>query len=85
MLCHDEVEGVFNALKQDFTIIDVKIEFPFNCVVNQDTEANIEFVGFRVPMRFESDRHAVPSLGIDMAKSITATLDKSFDDNVGLY
>ena len=32
---HDELEAVFNTNKQMLSIINIEIEFSFNCVMNQ--------------------------------------------------
>ena len=81
---HDEVEAVLNALEEDLSVVDIDVELALEGVVDKDAGLDVNGVILAVPVGLEGNWHAVPSLRVAVAESITNGLDDSLDKNVGL-
>ena len=64
MHAHDEMEHILHTLHKNLAIINLNIEFVFNCIVNHNASLDIQLVVLVVPMRFESDWNTIPSIWI---------------------
>ena len=81
---HDKVEAVLHTLQEDFPVIDIDIEFPFQCIVHKDACLYVNVVVLTVPVGLEGHWHAVPSLGVSMSQSIADCLDDALRQHIGL-
>ena len=79
---HDPMEAVLNTLHENFTIINLDIEFVFNCIVDHNARLDIHLVVLVVPVRFESDWNTIPSVWVNVTQSITANLNDSLGKHV---
>ena len=64
---HDPMEAVLNTLHENFTIINLDIEFVFNCIVDHNACLDVHLVVLVVPVRFERDWNTIPSVWVDVA------------------
>ena len=78
---HDKVEAVLNALEEDLAIVDIDVELSLEGIMNKDAGLDVDVVIFRVPIRLEGHRHAIPTLGINVAEAISHTLDDALGQN----
>lgn len=81
---HHEVETVLNALKKDFPVVDINIEFSFESIMHKYAGLNIDIVVFIVPVGLECYRYAVPSLRVVVSESVTHASDDSLGDHMWL-
>ena len=78
---HNEVEAILNALQKESSVIDINVEFAFECVMNEHAGLNVNVVILRVPVGLEGDRHAVPSFRVRMSQPVT----HAFNDALGQH
>ena len=78
---HDEVEAVLDTLEEDLAIIDIDVELSLECIMNEDAGLNVNVVILRVPVRLEGHRHAIPTLGINVAEAVAHTLNDALGQN----
>lgn len=76
------MENVLDRLQEIFSVIDVNIEFSFNRVMNQNTSFDIHIVVFVIPVSLECNGHSVPSIGVDVSKSVTYYVDYAPSENM---
>lgn len=81
---HNELEAVVDGLEQVFPVVDLDVEFVFECVVDQHARLNVHLVEFVVPVRAEGYRDAVPALRVRMSQPITDYLDYALRQNMRL-
>ena len=81
---HQEVEAVLDALQKQLSVIDINVEFSLERIVNKDACLNVDHVILAVPVGLEGNWHAVPSVGISMAQTITHALDDTLSKDVWL-
>ena len=81
MHTHNEVKNVLDALQKVLAIINLNVELVFDCIVYQYASSNIKFITLIVPMGFECNWDAIPSVWIDVAKTFTAY----FNDSLGQH
>ena len=41
---HNEVEAILNALQKESSVIDINVEFAFECVMNEHAGLNVNVV-----------------------------------------
>ena len=78
---HDEVEAVLNALEEDLAIVDIDVELSLEGIMNKDTGLDVDVIILRVPVRLEGHRHAIPTLGVNVAEAVAHTLDDALGQN----
>ena len=78
---HDEVEAVLNALEENLAIVDIDVELSFEGIMDEDAGLDIDVVILRVPVSLESHRHAIPTLGVNVAQAVTHALDDALGQN----
>ena len=78
---HDEVEAVLDTLEEDLTIVDIDVELSLEGIMDEDTGLNVNVVILRVPVRLVGHRHAIPTLGVNMAEAVAHTLDDALGQN----
>ena len=78
---HNEVEAILNALQKESSVIDINVEFAFECVMNEHAGLNVNVVILRVPVCLECHRYAIPTLGVNVAKAVAHTLDDALGQN----
>ena len=78
------MENVLDRLQEIFSVIDVNIEFSFNRVMNQNTSFDIHIVVLVIPVSLECNGHSVPSIRVDMSKSVTYYVDYAPSENMRL-
>ena len=81
---HNEVEDVLDTLQKHFAIVNVYVEFTFDSVVNHNASPNVVVIILVIPVGLERDWNTIPSVRVDVTKSITATTDDSFGQNMWL-
>ena len=81
---HHVVKDVLNAHQKMFAIINLDIEFVFNCIVDQHTCPNVKVVVLIAPVSFERDRNSVPTIWIDVAQPLATNLDDALCQNMRL-
>lgn len=81
---HDEVEYVLNRLEQVLFVVNVDAEFALHSIMHQYARLDVKVVVFIVPVRLESNWHTIPSVGVNLAQTLSATLDAAFCKHVRL-
>ena len=66
------------------SVVNLDIELVFNSVMHQDARLDAELVVFVVPVRLERDWDTIPTVGIDVAQTVTANLDDALSHDVRL-
>ena len=82
MHTHHVMETILNTLHKDLAIVNLNLEFIFNGVMNHNARFDTSLIVLVIPMRFESDWNAFPSIWINVPKSISANLNDSFGKHV---
>ena len=77
MHTHDKVENVLYRLKQMLSVININIEFTFNCIVNKYASSNVKILVFIVPVSLKCYWNTIPSVWIDVSQSITNYTDNT--------
>jgi hypothetical protein len=78
------MEDVLNRDEQLLLVVNVNAEFTLNGIVNKNARLHIKFVVLVVPVRLESDRHALPPVGVRLAQTVAAQPDDALGQDVGL-
>eukprot|EP00356_Strombidium_inclinatum_P002479 CAMPEP_0170479510 /NCGR_PEP_ID=MMETSP0208-20121228/720_1 /TAXON_ID=197538 /ORGANISM="Strombidium inclinatum, Strain S3" /LENGTH=133 /DNA_ID=CAMNT_0010751913 /DNA_START=20 /DNA_END=418 /DNA_ORIENTATION=- len=81
---HQELEATLHTVQELSSLVDVDVEFSLQGIVDQHAGADVDVVGLRVPGRLVGDGHTVPSVGVDLAKSLSYASDHSLGEHVGL-
>ena len=84
MLIHNEGEGFFNTTEQNFLIININTELSLNGIVDENAGSNTDLIILSFPVCLEGDWNSIPSVSIDLPKSLSTSLDHSLSDEVGL-
>ena len=58
-------------------IINFDTEFAFNSIVDKDASFNIQLVVLVIPVRFECNWYTLPSVWIDVTKSVSSHFNDS--------
>ena len=83
-MTHDEVEHVLNAHKQNFPVVNIQVELPLDCVVDQHASLDVSLVILVVPMSLESDGDTLPTVRVVVSQSFTTAQDDSLGEDVRL-
>ena len=67
------------------SIINIDIELTFEGVVDKDASLNVYLIVFRLPVSFICNWYTVPTIWINMTKSLSATSDDSLSEDMWLY
>ena len=81
---HDEVENVLYRLKQMLAVINLDIELILDSIVNQYASFDVHCIVLIIPVRLESNRYAIPAVGVDVSQAVTADLNASLSKHVWL-
>ena len=84
MDAHEEVETTFDTVKQMLSVIDIKIEFSLQSIVDQDAGLDIDLVALRVPGGLVGNGDSLPPVGVDLSESLADASDNSLGQHVGL-
>ena len=72
---HDEVEAVLDALEEDLAVVDIDVELPLEGIVHQHAGLYVNVIVLRVPVGLECDRYTVPAFRVQVAETISNTLN----------
>ncbi len=78
---HNKVEAVLDALQKYLAVVDIDVEFTFECVMYQDACFDVYVVILTVPVCLEGHWHAIPSLWVLVSQPVTHTLDNTLGQN----
>ena len=67
------------------SIINIDVEFTFDGVMDKDASLNVYLIVFRLPVSFICNWYTVPTIWINMTKSLSATSDDSLSEDMWLY
>lgn len=79
---HNELEGAFNRVNEDLLVVDVDIELSLEGVMNEDAGLDVDVRVLTIPVGPVSDRNTIPTLGIDVAKTISHALNDTLYQHV---
>ena len=65
-------------------VINLDAEFALNSVVDEYARLDVHLIVLSVPVSLKSDGHAIPTVGVDVAKTVTAHLDDALGHDVWL-
>ena len=66
------------------SIINIDVEFTFDGIVNKDASLDVYLIIFRLPVSFICNWYTVPTVWINMTKSLSATSDDSLGEDMWL-
>ena len=67
------------------SIINIDVELTFEGVVDKDASLDVYLIIIRLPVSFICDWYTVPTIWINMTKSLSATSDDSLSEDMWLY
>jgi hypothetical protein len=76
------MKHILYGLEQVLAVVDVDAELSFDRVMYQDASFNIELVVLTVPVGLESNRHAIPSVGVDVSQTIATHSDHTLCEHM---
>ena len=76
------MEHILYGLEQVLAVVDVDAELSFYRVMHQDASFNIELVVLTVPVGLESNRHTIPSVGVDVSQTIATHSDHTLCEHM---
>ena len=59
------------------SVVNLNVELVLNCVVDHDASLQVKVILLVIPVSLVSDWHSIPSLWVDVAQSVSTTLDDS--------
>ena len=84
MHAHQELEHILYTDQQVFAVVNINVELTFNCVVDQNTGFNANFVALGKPVGLVSNWDAIPSVRVHVPESFSNASDYSLCENVRL-
>ena len=84
MVIHDKSKSFLNTRDQNLFIVDIDIEFSFECVMDENASPDTNTIIVSSPVGFEGDWDSIPSVPVYFPESFSNSLDDSFGDEVGL-
>ena len=81
---HHKMEAVFNTDEHVLSIINIKIEFSLDDVVDQNAGSHTDLVVLRVPVGLIGNGDTFPSVWVNGSKPLSNTSDDSLGEDMWL-
>ena len=82
MHAHQELEHILYTNQQVLAVVNINVELTFDCVVDQNTGFNANFIAFGKPVGLVSNWDAIPSVRVHVPESFSNASDNSLSENV---